>query len=537
MEVKASIGVIDAICGSGKSHGMKEYIARWWDRQKFIVAVPTIELQKQTARDLRKQDVSRVNVITSEDGVNVGEVLAQSLLPSSPYRVLIVTHQALLNLGKRILMNEGAGKYLNDFIVFCDEVPNALFSTSVDVGVEANNTDWLRSVDNTNQDMMFGNDMKGLDSFYRERDNGTEDLKDLIWMLSAGYPGYKRNNKGNGYTVIAYAHSPIIEVVKHSPKFYLMGANASRSPFVYVAENWCGIQITEPHHRLKVEDKRNEHLNQERVTVHAILKERGSLQKIIESKHNNSPEYPEFEVPMFDEICRQAALILRNDFLFTTNKDRKGCSFEEISDRRYKGRGARVPFTSHGMNIYGGHEIHGISEHSLERDYKVNDVELYTRGFNKAAWLAVARLSQEAKGYLKKLCEMKGGDGDRLVELCENFMMGEAAYQMMLRTKLRNPKDTSQVELVFIDEYTMRYFVENYYPKAKIGSIGLVEFKKMEGKGSKTRAVVQQWKKQGLTQKEVAAITGKGLRTVERHWASSDKEETEEVTELEELPF
>jgi len=237
---------------------------------------------------------------------------------------------------------------------------------------------------------------------------------------------------------------------------------------------------------------------------------------------------------MFDEICRQTNKLLRSDFIYVTNKDRSGCPFEKISDRKFGEWGIRIPFISHGLNVYGGCEVHGIPDSGLSRDYGKDNVSLYRNGFSKAAWLAVSRFSKETIGHLKLLCEMKGGDGGLLIERCENFMMAEAVYQMMLRTKLRNPNDTSPVELVFIDEYTMKYFMDNYYPGAKVGSVGLVEFEKKQGKASKTRNEVQQLKQQGFTQEMAAKSLRKGLRTVQRHWPDLVEEEMEE---MEELPF
>ncbi|HDL8511927.1 TPA: response regulator transcription factor [Yersinia enterocolitica] len=86
---------------------------------------------------------------------------------------------------------------------------------------------------------------------------------------------------------------------------------------------------------------------------------------------------------------------------------------------------------------------------------------------------------------------------------------------MHLRTVLRDQNNNDQVTLVFIDEASAKYFIEHYYPDAKLVSVGSIEVK---NKSNNTMQDVQNLKLMGLKQKEVSEKLNVSIRTVKNYW-------------------
>lgn len=493
------IQLIDGICGSGKSYNVKKYIANHM-QQRFIFALPTIALVKQTQKDLSDLNVSSI-FIESSNG-NVQNALTDAISPLGNYRVIVISHSALETLGKRVLTDNTLQSYLKDFVVFVDESPNPLVSVKAKIEAQKNN-EWLRGVHQSER-WFSHTDFDELKSYWSEPTNPSNTTRDLLWCLMADYPVIRNKETTSGYTLHGYAHSPIIEVYKHCKNLYVMSANVSNCPFVVVAREWCGINSEMAPDSLQPDLDRRTHKNQSRVQVHALLPRRASMTKLAQC---------------WSGVLNKTAQILKRDFLYATNGDKAGaikCNFKKEADKYFSGAGTNVPFISSGINLFGGYDVHGMTDEELSRRYNITDTEVYQTGFNKAAFLGTARLSRECVGHISDItAELGKNNAQIIIDSIEGFNSFESSYQVHLRTVLRDQNNNDPVTLVFIDEASAKYFIEYYYPDAKLISVGSIEVK---NKSNTTMQDVQNLKSMGLKQKQVSEKLNVSIRTVKNYW-------------------
>ncbi|HHH2222034.1 TPA: DEAD/DEAH box helicase family protein [Yersinia enterocolitica] len=496
------IQLIDGICGSGKSRNVKRYISSN-TQQRFIMALPTIALVKQTQQDLSDLNVSSV-FIESSNG-NVQNALTDAISPLGNYRVIVISHSALETLGKRVLTDNTLQTYLKDFVVFVDECPNALLNVKAKIEAQKNN-EWLRGVHQSERWFTVA-DFEELKSYWNEPTNPSNTTRDLLWCLMANYPVIRNKETSSGYTLHGYAHSPIIEVYKHCQQLYVMSANVSNCPFVTVAREWCGINSELAPVELQPDLDRRTHKNQSRVKVHALLPRRASMTKLAQC---------------WDSVLNKTAKILQSDFIFATNGNKAGainCNFHKEAVKYFSGAGTNVPFISSGINLFGGFDIHGMTDEELVRRFNITDTEIYQKGFNKAAFLGTARLSRECVGHISDItAELGRNNAQSIIDSIEGFNSFESAVQMVMRTVLRDQNNNDPVTLVFIDEASAKYFIEHYYPDAKLVSAGSIEVERKLVKSNNTMQDVQNLKLSGLKQKEVGKQLNISIRTVKNYW-------------------
>jgi len=501
--------LISGNCGSGKTHGYMREIGQRWRQERFIIAAPTEDLVKQIERNLRSQyGVDGVTRLLSSDGIKVGEEFIRLLPPMVQCNVIVVTHKALENLGKELLLKPILQGYLTEFVVFLDEVPPAFLRASVKTNALRNHL-WLSFMKSKERsagqggEYLLVNERERLLSFHSENHNTDERAKNAIWASLAGYPLIKSREDSNNFTITAYCHNPVLEVLKYAREFYLVSSNAQQAPLVVVAKQWLDINSEMAAGHLQPDRERNKH-DSTRIICHAIFEQRASLSNL--SKGD-----------IYVHACRFARWILKKDFMYATNINKNAggikCDFASIADELFNGVGVRVPFVSHGLNIYGGNDMHGYSDEDLKL-LGIEDAELYQNGFSKALWLGVARLDNETITHLTEVCEWLDCESGVLLEAVEKFSSFEPAYQMMLRSTLRDPNNSSQVEFFFIDEATMNYFREVYAPESKLGYVGHLD---IPSKGKTTAARVRECKAKGLTVEETMEATGLGRATVYKH--------------------
>ncbi|MFM1397090.1 DEAD/DEAH box helicase family protein [Yersinia enterocolitica] len=493
------IQLIDGICGSGKSYNVKKYIFNNM-QQRFIFALPTIKLVKQTQKDLNDLNVSSI-FIESASG-NVQNALTDAISPLGNYRVIVISHSALETLGKRVLTDSTLQSYLKDFVVFVDESPSPLVSVKAKIEAQKNN-EYLRGCHQSDRWLTVA-DFDELKSYWNEPTNPSNTTKDLLWCLMAGYPVLRNKESSSGYTLHGYAHSPIIEVFKHCKQLYVLAANVSNCPFVVVAREWCGINSEMAPDSLQPDLDRRTHKNQSRVQVHALLPRRASMTKLAQC---------------WNSVLNKTAQILKRDFIFATNGNKSGainCSFHKEAVKYFSSAGTNVPFISSGINLFGGYDVHGMNDDELSRRFNISDTEVYQAGFKKAAFLGTARLSRECVGHISDItAELGKNNAQSIIDSIEGFNSFESSYQVHLRTVLRDQNNNDPVTLVFIDEASAKYFIEHYYPDAKLVSVGSIEVK---NKSNTTMQDVQNLKLMGLKQKEVSEKLNVSIRTVKNYW-------------------
>ncbi len=496
------IQLIDGICGSGKSHNVKRYIYLNM-QQRFIFALPTIALVKQTQKDLNDLNVSSI-FIESSSG-NVQNALTDAISPLGNYRVIVISHSALETLGKRVLTDNTLQSYLKDFVVFVDESPNPLVSVKAKIDAQKNN-EYLRGCHQSDRWLTMA-DFDELKSYWNESTNPSKTTKDLLWGLMAGYPAVRNKETTSGYTLHGYAHSPIIEVYKHCAKLYVMSANVANCPFVTVAREWCGINSELAPVELQPDLDRRTHKNQSRVQVHALLPRRASMTKLAQC---------------WNSVLNKTAQILQSDFIYATNGNKSGainCNFYSEAVKYFSGAGTNVPFISSGINLFGGFDLHGMTDEELVRRFNITDTEIYQKGFNKAAFLGTARLSRECVGHISDItAELGKNNAQSIIDSIEGFNSFESAVQMVMRTVLRDQNNNDPVTLIFVDEASANYFIDHYYPDAKLVSAGSIEVERKLVKSNNTMQDVQNLKLMGLKQKQVSEKLNVSIRTVKNYW-------------------
>lgn len=473
-------------------------------QQRFIFALPTVALVKQTQKDLNDLNVSSV-FIESSNG-NVQNALTEAISPLGNYRVIVISHSALETLGKRVLTANTLQSYLKDFVVFVDESPNPLVSVKAKIEAQKNN-EWLRGVHQSERWFTVA-DFEELKSYWNEPTNPSNTTRDLLWCLMAGYPVIRnKETTSGGYTLHGYANSPIIEIFKHSKQLYVMSANVQNCPFVVVAREWCGINSELAPDSLQPDLDRRTHKQQGRVKVHALLPRRASMTKLAQC---------------WDSVLNKTANILQSDFIYATNGNKAGaikCNFYSEAVKYFSGVGTNVPFISSGINLFGGADIHGMTDEELFRRFNISDTDIYQKGFNKAAFLGTARLSRECVGHISDItAELGKNNAQSIIDSIEGFNSFEASYQMVMRTVLRDQNNNDPVTLVFIDEASANYFIEHYHQSAKLVSAGSIEVERKLVKSNNTMQDVQNLKLSGLKQKEVGKQLNISIRTVKNYW-------------------
>ena len=458
------IKLITGLCGSGKTHRYLWYISKYCHEKRFIVAVPTIEMAHELAHRMESaHQIQGVNKLLSTDGTLVSVELTKCLHPNSDSRVLIITHKALENLGRQTLIDNSIQRYLRDFTVILDESPGAVIFTKVAIEAEKNHP-WLNYVstkplkEDGDGVLLVAGDVQALKSYYKEPQAGDAETRFSVWALLAEFPLIKKQKKGKGYEVSGCVPNPILQVLKFCAEFYFVSASAENSPLVVVAREIFKISAQNAPQYLQPDQERNKHFDHV-VTCYPLLEKRASLTRLSSSNG------------LYKRVLDKVLDIVSDKFIYAANSDKvvgnRYYKFSTEARAHFYKQGTDAGYVSHGINLYGGSESHGLEEEELLHR-GVDDVQLYMEGYTNAVWLGVSRLSTEAKNQLNEIALYFDGDGNEIIEAVENFMSFEAAYQLVLRTRLRIPDNREPIKLVVIDVPTAEYIVSNYIPNAKV---------------------------------------------------------------------
>lgn len=500
------IKLITGLCGSGKTHRYMWYISKHCHEKRFIVAVPTIEMACELFHRLKSAyQIQGMRKILSTDGDLVSVELIKCLHSNSDSRVLIITHKALENLGRQALIDGSVQRYLNEFTVVLDESPGAVVFTKVVIEAEKNHP-WLIHVSEQqlrnegNGTLLIADDTKALKSYYKEPQAGDAETRFSVWALLAGFPLIMQTKKGKGCEVLGCVPNPILQVLKFCDEFYFVSASAKNSPLVVVAREIFKISALNAPQYLQPAQDRNKHFDHV-VTCYPLLEKRASLTRLSSND-------------LYNRVLDKVLEIVNDKFIYAANSDksvgRRYYKFNTEARTRFGKQGTDAGYVSHGINLYGGSESHGLDEEELHQR-GVDDVELYMGGYTNAVWLGVSRLSSEAKKQLNEIASCFDGDGNEIIEAIENFMSFEAAYQLVLRTRLRIPDNREFIKLVVIDAPTAEYIVSNYIPNAKVVREYVSEdLKKSEGRRIKAIELYRE----GNTVNGIAAILKVGKSIV-----------------------
>lgn len=494
------INMINGICGSGKTTNIISQLNSI--EGQVVLAFPTKALANEVVERIKTANLSlngfkQVSYeLFHNDATDKAVAKLSASLVMSTSKVLVTTHASLTAVGMNALLNPQVQESLSRWTVFADEAPKGLFTA--DVTVKAlKNAGFLSYFDQEDDGWLSMNDYTAIHSMYRDSSLLTTVVKNLLWTALAGYKLKKtRITDNHTFKIGGLAHSPLLEVVKYCKRFYVMASNIERSPFITAAKEWCNVESVMADSRLQPDAHRNTHRNTARIQCYSLFSGQASQTKM-----------QEHEQAMYDAVNR---IMDGNEYLFATND-----KFKDMAEVMLEG-GVRIPYVSSGFNCFAGKNVHGGKVGNNEFNLTPEQIE---NGFIRVAFIGCARLSPEDKANIYAVNgELKG---EKIIAAMEESNTCESAYQSIMRCKLRDQEDTSTIVLVFLDDYTMNYCINNYFPDAKIIESGSIKVEKKERKADKaksTRDEVQYYKAMGMKQREAAETMSVGIATIKRHW-------------------
>lgn len=464
-----TINVIDAICGSGKTTKFLDHFESFefeFSVERWLIALPTLDMCDSFCRDLRKRDIKNFTRIISDSDQSVTKRLSQAL-DDKKQQLIVITHKGLESLSTDVFINKQLFKYIKGWNLLIDEIPNAFCSADFEIIDQAHHS-WLACLTKK-------------EGYYHLDPNSPHKSSELVdmWNEKTYFADAPRNNLfnlGRGYPclinekdkVFSWGHNPILDIACYFENVYLSAANVLNSPFAFVAKHWCLYELVNSDDKFMPIADRNSHKHTDKIQIHAVFKGRMSLEKMKDKKLR------EYAYQFVNSTCG-------SEYIYSSNK-----RFSSEANKNL--RGEQAPFISHGLNTW--------------------------IGVNNAAWLGVARMSPQEKMLSKLLCDRNGGEGDELIWCIENFRQQEAAYQFVLRTSIRDQSNDNAVTLCVIDDFTADYIKSNYLHEANVAYSDYT----LPKKSDRTKERVQQLKRLGMKQKEVATELILGIATVKRHW-------------------
>lgn len=478
--------LVDAICGSGKSHRLIEYILGLQYSseaipQRILIAVPTHELATETRNKMLDAGIHGYHV-----KVDSGAVLAlkQTLSESFDYPVVITTHQALQVFCERATFDSEMQKLLSPFQVFIDEIPSAWHGDHATVLHSDAVTDnfpfmqWMKE----EEGLLFlkSDNENDLYKYYHERHAGSDSLKAVIYAVLNG-SGLLYGETDKGYSFFAQTANPVINCAMWSERLTIMGAGVSRSEWRYVAENVAKVEcMPAPDHLLPDNDRR-EHKNTP-VKLVSVLKPgvKATLTQLQE---------------VFNNHLQTIALTMGSRFIFATNNDKGICNFKTIAldSLEDNGKGKAVSMASYGLNVY--------------------------QSYHAAAFLGCANLNATDNNRWAQWLNFSGYDAEAVLRLKVEAMTYERCYQFISRTSIRDSSCKEALTFIVPDSQCAEYIKRWYLPQAEITTLGIEKERKpySSDRGKDTKQAIQELKAKGMKQKAIAEALGIDLNTVKYH--------------------
>lgn len=463
-----TINVIDSVCGAGKTTKFLEHFSSFdfeFSAERWLIALPTLDMCDSFCRDLRKRDIKNFTRIISDSDQSVTKRLSQAL-DDKQQQIIVITHKGLESLSTDIFINKQLHKYVKGWNLLIDEIPNTFCCADFEIVDESQHA-WLNHLVKTDNyyhlDQADEVKASNLVSMWREKTYFADAPRNNLFNLCRGYPCLV-NEKNK---VFSWGHTPILDMCCYFDNVYLSAANVMNSPFAFVASHWLQYELIPAPMKFKPDVTRNSHKHTDKIQIHAVFKGRMSLEKLTDKKLR------EHAYQFVNSTCS-------GEYIYSCNK-----RFSSEASKNL--RGEQAPFISHGLNTW--------------------------IGVNNAAWLGVARMSNQEKMLSKLLCDRNGGDSDELIWCIENFRQQEAAYQFVLRTSIRDQSNDNTVTLCVIDEFTANYLKNNYLHNAQMVSSSF----KVTKKSDNTKAAVLALMSQGMKQKDIASKLNINVRTVRRY--------------------
>jgi hypothetical protein len=499
-----SVQYLSAICASGKSYAVIQHINND-ESNRYIYVAPTRLLANEISSKIPDSEL-----VQSNDDFSVAKHLSMSLKQPVGSRVYVITHQALKIIGNLAHYDEELAKSFNQFFLIIDEAIEPFINGTLFLKNKA-------SIDNITSrfDVTEGSGLMTVKDNQDDKDylkiqmdaTGayTSDVRDMIFTgLNGGTLILSKDENGQNTKLIYLGFNPAFEVVKRAKSSILVCASADIQPAMLPLAA-LGANIKPVSNKLLPDESRRVHPNQQRITMYAAMDKRVGLTSLGKDKGKK-----------FKEVCSAIGKKLEGkDFLYATNNNKPQGKFKSIADDHFsEWGGERIPYISSGLNIYSGL----MDEDELaQMNIDANKIKKYSQGISNCVWLGIMMLSNDFKSALGYFCKDKGMDYDAMVNSIEDFANGEAAYQAVCRTTLRDFDGEEKVDLYFLNAQTMHYIKKRYLPDASIVYLDIAE--PVRGKKLNTiYPVIQALKEQGKKQKEIADHLDVSIRTVKSNW-------------------
>lgn len=474
-EQSLTVKIVNAICGSGKSYKLKQYIKTNPDK-KALIAVPTHDLASQTQSDLQK-----LGIPAYHNQVDKGESATRSLINALDNdfgrNVVIVTHECLLHFCLYAYRDEKTQNKLSLFDIYIDEIPPAWYGAEIDYKNEEYRDSnfpflgWLEERDGLR--FVRDEDSEKFVAYYDSEHANSKLLKQALFSLLTGQGMLLEEDK----YFFSFTANPILYSALWAKSFTVLGANVGISEFAYAAKTILNAEISLADDELQPDLMRRIHTDTKRIELIPVFNQK-CTKKLLSD--------------YYSDILNRTRRVLRDEFIYTSNNDEQysnGFYYASHADDVLEG-GERVSMASYGLNHY--------------------------QHLHKAAFLGCANLDKTTIGHWRKYCDLNGWDWRELEEKRQPALNYEKVYQFVSRCSVRVRGNNNKQVYIVPDVGCAEYLKQHYFPDAVIKPemIKTERKKRNASKGDDKFNLVKSLVDQGLKRKDIVEKTGFKIDTV-----------------------
>ncbi|MHB0837140.1 DEAD/DEAH box helicase [Klebsiella grimontii] len=474
-EQSLKLKIVNAICGSGKSYKLKQYIRNNPDK-RILIAVPTHDLASQTQSDLQK-----LGIPAYHNQVDNGESATRSLINALDddfgRNIVIVTHECLLHFCLYAYRDEKTQNKLHLFDIYIDEIPTAWYGAEIDYkNEEYRNSNfpflgWLEERDGLQ--FVRDEDREKFLAYYESEHANSKLLKQALFSMLTGQGMLLEQDK----YFFSFTANPILYSALWAKSFTVLGANVGISEFAYAAKTILNAEISLADDELQPDLMRRVHTDTKRIELIPVFSQKCTKKLLSE---------------YYSDILNGTRRALRDEFIYTSNNDEQysnGFYYSSRADDVLES-GERVSMASYGLNHY--------------------------QHLHKAAFLGCANLDKTTIGHWRKYCDLNGWDWRELEEKRQAALNYEKVYQFVSRCSVRVRGNNNKQVYIVPDVGCAEYLKQHYFHDAVIKPemIKTERKKRNTSKGDDKFNLVKSLVDQGLKRKDIVEKTGFKIDTV-----------------------
>lgn len=474
-EQSLTVKIVNAICGSGKSYKLKQYIRNNPDK-RILIAVPTHDLASQTQSDLQK-----LGIPAYHNQVDKGESATRSLINALDddfgRNVVIVTHECLLHFCQYAYRDEKTQNKLRLFDIYIDEIPSAWYGAEIDYKDEEYRDSnfpflgWLEERDGLR--FVRDEDSEKFVAYYDSEHANSKLLKQALFSLLTGQGMLLEEDK----YFFSFTANPILYSALWAKSFTVLGANVGISEFAYAAKTILNAEISLADDEFQPDLMRRVHTDTKIIELIPVFNQK-CTKKLLSD--------------YYSDILNGTRRALRDGFIYTSNNDEQysnGFYYSSRADDVLES-GERVSMASYGLNHY--------------------------QHLHKAAFLGCANLDGTTIGHWRKYCDLNGWDWAELEEKRQAALNYEKVYQFVSRCSVRVRGNSNKQIYIVPDVGCAEYLKQHYFHDAVIKPemIKTERKKRNTSKGDDKFNLVKSLVDQGLKRKDIVEKTGFKIDTV-----------------------